>query len=83
MKTEEACTAVKLPTLDDRRVQISLSFGIKCLRHPHHKTLFPKAIDTAHWAKFRNQCTGDHNRYPTVFQQPFCKTTRYENSPVP
>ena len=69
---DQACNDVKLSTLEQRRIEICLNFGLKCLRHPHHKTLFPCAIENGHFI-----------RSPAVIQQTTCRTTRYQKSPVP
>ena len=69
---DQACMDVNLSTLEQRRIEICLNFGIKCLRHPHHKTLFPSAIENGHYI-----------RSPAVIQQTTCRTTRYQKSPVP
>ena len=68
----QACNDVNLATLEERRTQICLNFGIKCLSHPHHKTLFPRDPDTGYFT-----------RHPDIMYQPWCKTTRYSKSPVP
>ena len=69
---DQACNDVKLSALEQRRIDICLNFGIKCLRHPYHKTLFPGAIENGHYIQS-----------PAVIQQTTCRTTRYQKSPVP
>ena len=68
----QACQDLNLLTLDERRRNICLNFGIKCLSHPHHNTLFP-----------RDPASGYFTRHPDIMKQPWCKTSRYEKSPVP
>ena len=70
---EQACINVDLKTLESRRIQMCLNFGLKCLRNPKHETLFPRAPPIS---------TIGHLQ-PLMFKEPLCRTVRYEKSPVP
>ena len=69
---EQACAETDLNTLESRRITLCLKFGIKCLKNEHHKSLFPAAPPTT-----------AHLNPKLMFKVPMCKTTRYQNSPVP
>ena len=68
----EACLLLELQPLEERRVKLCLSFGLKCLAHPTHSTLFTKAPPPTH-----------DIRYPAPYLVPQFKTTRYNKTPVP
>ena len=70
---DQACINVNLNSLESRRIQMCLNFGLKCLNNNKHKTLFPRAPPSN---------TIGHLQ-PLAFKEPLCRTVRYEKSPVP
>ena len=52
---DQACINVNLNSLESRRVQMCLNFGLKCLKNNNHKTLFPRApLVTCSHSRSRN-----------------------------
>ena len=64
----QACLLMKIESLQSRRINLSLNFGLKCISSDQHSHLF----------KLNNQISV---RNPEKFHVPFARTTRYFNSP--
>ena len=69
---EVALEHCKLDTLKHRREKRSLNFGLKALKHPKHKLLFPLSTPDDH-----------HLRQPEKFHVNFARTSTYKKSTVP
>ena len=62
---DHACKIMGVDTLENRRIQLSLSFALKCCNSKQFEHLFPKNSDKKH----------------EKFTVPFAHTSRYQNSP--
>ena len=63
---------LNLDRLDVRREQLCLSFALKCVNSPKHKSMFPP--NPNHRPNMRN---------PKPYKEFNCNTSKYFNSPVP
>ena len=63
-----ACITLNVPTLQTRRVKLSLSFALKCVASDKFNHFFKQNIHT-------------NIRSPDMFDVPFAHTSRYFNSP--
>ena len=64
----QACTLMNIETLQTRRTNLSLSFGLKCISSEQHSHLFQLNKQTS-------------SRNSEKFHVPFARSTRYFNSP--
>ena len=62
-----------LETLFERREKRCLTFGLRCLKHPKHKLMFP--------ANEVNETNALRN--PSRFKVNFARTTAYQHSAIP
>ena len=70
---EEACNTLKLETLSNRREELCLNFGLKCVNSEKHRGLFPK-----------NETPENNNRNDRLtYHVPFTHKQRYARSSVP
>ena len=69
---ESALNQLKLERLDDRRVSLSLSFALKCVKSSKHSWMFQA-----------NPNLRPLSWNPKFFLQPMCHTVRYYSSPIP
>ena len=69
---EQACILLNTQSLEIRRKSLALKFALKCLKSDQHKHLFKQRKST--YYKLRNLKS---------FEEPFCHTLRYWNSPLP
>ena len=69
---EHACTIFGTATLESRRRDLALNFALKCIKSEQHKHFFKQR--TSLYYKLRRIKS---------FEEPFCKTERYRNSPIP
>ena len=69
----EACENLQLVTLAQRRTDLCLKFGIKCLSSEKHTDLFPLSDQNDHELR--------HERKP--FKEPVTRTERYKKSSIP
>ena len=69
---DQACILLNTQSLELRRKSLALTFALKCLKSKQHKHLFKPRIST--YYKLRNLKS---------FEEPFCRTQRYRNSPLP
>ena len=65
---EEALLKLNIPTLDERRKELSLKFAKDCLKNEKFQNLFPKNCD-------REITT----RHTEQYKVPFCHTNRMQN----
>ena len=63
---------LNLDRLDVRREQLCLSFALKCVNSPKHKSMFPP--NPNHRPNMRN---------PKPYKEQFCNTARYYHSSIP
>ena len=64
----QACLLMNIETLQSRRINLSLNFGLKCISSDQHSYLF----------KLNNQISV---RNPETFHVPFARTARYFSLP--
>ena len=64
----QACLLMNIDTLETRRINLSLNFGLKCISSEQHSHFFQLNKQTS----IRN---------PEKFHVPFARTSRYFNSP--
>ena len=69
---ETALTKLKLDRLDTRRVNLCMSFAVKCTKSSRHSSMFPN--NTNYRTNMRN---------PKPFLEYYCNTSRYYNSSIP
>ena len=69
---EHACKILETATLESRRRDLALNFALKCIKSEQHKHFFKQR--TSLYYKLR---------IIKSFKEPFCKTERYRNSPIP
>ena len=67
---ETALEMCLLTSLEVRREELCLSFGLDCSKNENHKHLFKTTENPL-------------LHYPPKFQPPACKKGRYEKSPIP
>ena len=67
-----ACKILNVTSLEQRRLDLSLSFALKCIKSPQHKHLFKQKKSP--YYSLRNLKS---------FEEPFCHTERYRSSPLP
>ena len=60
-------------SLFNRREKRCLTFGLRCLKHPKHKTMFPLNETEA----------SSSTRHRNTFQVNFARTSTYQNSAIP
>ena len=68
---ENALITCNLENLHDRRERRCLTFGLRSLKHPKHKLMFPYSTS--------DQTT----RNPNTFEVNFARTTSYQKSAIP
>ena len=69
---ESALIDLNLERLDTRRVNLSLSFALKCTQFVKHKDMFPL-----------NPNLRPNMRYQKPFLESYCHTSRYYHSSIP
>ena len=69
---ETALAKLKLERLDTRRVNLCMSFAVKCTKSSRHSSMFPN--NTNYRTNMRN---------PKPFLEYYCNTSRYYNSSIP
>ena len=69
---QSGCNILNAKSLQLRRLDLSLNFAKACLKNPQHCHLFKQRKST--YYQLRNIKS---------FEEPFCHTDRYKNSPLP
>ena len=69
---DSALESCSLDTLFKRRENRCLTFGLRCLKHSKHKSLFPY-----------NHTSEQNTRNPNKFKVNFARTSAYKDSAVP
>ena len=69
---QSGCEILNAKSLELRRLDLSLNFAKACLKNPQHCHLFKQRKST--YYQLRNIKS---------FEEPFCHTDRYKNSPLP
>ena len=69
---EAALAKLKLDRLDTRRVNLCLSFAVKCTESTRHNSMFPP-----------NSNYRTNMRNPKPYLEFSCNTSRYYNSSIP